>query len=239
MRAIFLGASQFLDHQENFVIKDDNAHHLIKVVRIQLHEKILILDGKGNKRFCSITQINKKEVHLQLDKKIFETRKHNIDVFLGAPKKEAFEKIIKLSVELGISQLYPFTGAFTQLKNFSEERASRLIESSIIQSNNPYLLKISPFLPFQNIIELSKNYKSVLYFTPQASPQDISTSFTQEDKILLIIGPEAGPSLEEEKTLLSIPNMAFLSLNTYILRSETALATAMGYALAFYKKSSF
>jgi len=236
MRSIYIpnldGSS--LKTNELITVDGPSAHHLVKVVRIKEREKVLLLTGDGHKVATEISTVSKKEVTLKIESSDFEQRKHNIDVALALPKKDAVEDILRFSVELGINTLFPLSSEFSQGLIKRNDRLERIIESGMIQSNNPYVIKIEEETNISELQSITSNYDKVLYFCSQERASD-SIDLSSNEKILLIIGPEAGFSPSEESLMGELTNSYAVHFQSYILRAPTAVCTATGYVLSKFK----
>lgn len=226
MRAVFL--NEFKGGDEIAEITGDSAHHLVKVVRIKPEEKILILNGLGDHFECDVQTVSKKSVTVQILVQKRLEKKHNIDLALCPPKKDATADILKYSVELAINKVFPIESQYSQLKIENNERTFRLIESAMIQSNNPYLLEIEEGRNFETLDELFKDYDFIYYFSSHSNIKQCE-KLENKHKILIIIGPEAGLSYEEEEFLLTHKKVNVVHFDSWILRSQTAVCSAVGY----------
>ncbi|MDD0854648.1 RsmE family RNA methyltransferase [Halobacteriovorax sp. GB3] len=226
MRAVFL--NEFKSGDDIAEITGDSAHHLVKVVRIKPEEKILVLNGLGDHFECDVQSVSKKSVTVQILAQKKLEKKHNIDLALCPPKKDATADILKYSVELAINKVFPIESQYSQLKIENNERTFRLIESAMIQSNNPYLLEIEESRNFENLDELFKDYDFIYYFSSHSNIKQCE-KLENKHSILIIIGPEAGLSYEEEEFLLTHKKVNVVHFDSWILRSQTAVCSAVGY----------
>ncbi len=227
MRAIFfknkISKGDLLD------LDGPTAKHLISATRVRLGEEVLILNNSGSKYKSTITSIDKKSLKLKVGTPLKGKRSNVPDIILMLPKKEAFIDILKSIVELGVHNLYPFSSEYSQQKlEISGERLERVLESSIIQSNNPFGVKIRKMRPFSEISQLTKEYDQTVYFSSIEKSTLKNRGEANLSRTLIIIGAEGGLSSSEEKYLKEIL-VDFVNLPTYILRSKTAVSTAVGF----------
>ncbi|MBF0361050.1 MAG: RsmE family RNA methyltransferase [Oligoflexia bacterium] len=220
------------------IIDKKKLFHLTQVLRVKKSEKIVLLDGLGKKVFCEVLSVDRKELILKVDSKDECKRNFIFDLALCIPKKEYFEDIIKMSVELGFHQLIPVISKFSHGSNVgSEDRINRLIEAAMIQSKNPFKLNITKAVDFKKIEEeLLKKYKHVFFFCELDDGQRKDVKDIKDIKVdehtLIIIGAEGGFAEEEDDLLKRCVNIKRVHLPTQILRCPTAVCTAMGYVLA-------
>jgi 16S rRNA (uracil1498-N3)-methyltransferase len=227
MRAVYL--KDLCDDGE-IVIEGDSAFHLIKSVRIRPKDEVLILNGKGVKLFTRVKEVQKKRVLVSKEKVDYPLPKSSMDLLLGMPKKEAFESILKICCEIGIRSIIPLVSDYSQKGQISKARLHRVLESGIIQSNNPYIPEIKTQVDFNLLKELFDQYDRVFYFTAHEKSLDKeSFKLKKKHRTLILIGPEGGFSLREEKLLETFKNISFKHFPSYILKSSTAVAVGAGH----------
>ena len=206
-------------------ISNEQARHLIKVIRIKKNEELIILNGKGQKVFAQVEHVDRKVVTLKVT--FFEELEdnRNLDLLLGIPKKDALESIVKMSAEIGIKNIYLFRSEFSQVDVEISDRLLKIEESANIQSNNPFLLN---FLKIDSLEETISEYDTAINFST-FSKGELTEKLN--GRSLLIIGPEAGFSKNEEELINSQKNVRVCQLATNIMRAPTAFAVGVGYLL--------
>ena len=225
MRALF-HPFDFNDQKE-LVINDDGVHHL-NVVRARVNDSLLLLNGGGGKLQTVIKSIEKKQVIVEVRK--FEQCEKNNDFVLAValPKKDAFEDILKMAVELGVQTIVPLSSQYSQYDYIESDRTARLVESALVQSNNPWL----PEIKAQKKLAEFLNDNSL----PLAFFNSIQSSKNREHSVrfplVILIGPEGGFSDEEIHLIKSQKNVMEVHLPTPILRAPTAVCASIGYFLA-------
>lgn len=231
MRAVFFKDLK-IDINEIVQIDGDSYNHLVKVCRVRIGEDVKILTGAGRSYICEVKEILKRELSLKVLSLEEAQRPYSIDIMLGLPKREAFELTLKNCTELGVQKLIPFIAKYSQwnIKNF--DRIESLIESAMIQSNNPFLIEVNN--PAQSIedlkLEFSK-YDLVVLTTLTNVNKEIPEKMTKQSKILIVIGPEGGLDQFEENLVLSLPNVATLNTGGPIMRTPNAVSTSVGFML--------
>lgn len=230
MRAIYLRDDLTIEVDQNFNLADERAHHLIKVCRVKVGETILALDGKGTKYLCEILAVSKRECALLVLSSDFIDSHLHIDLLLGLPKREAFELSVKNCVELGVRRIIPFEATFGQWKIKNIERVESLIESALIQSNNPYYTELGEVLPSLKASEsIFCDYDAIILTTLSEGRDCAALCVEKSKKYLIIIGPEGGLSEDEEKFILQKDNSYALKLLTPILRTPNAVSAVIGF----------
>lgn len=226
MRAVFCELDSAIELETEINISGERAHHL-QVVRVKVNEDLLVLNGRGQRFFSKVVNITKKEVVLKILKIENGSHHHHISLAIALPKKDAFEDILKNSVELGIGQIFPLYSEFSQYDYEPSERVGRILESALVQSNNLFLPKISEQI---NLLDYLKNFSSpLIYFS--ARPASSELIISSDSNLTMLIGPEAGFSPSEEEQILAYTNIKVIHLPTPILRAPTAVATSLGFLL--------
>ncbi len=224
MRAVWLPAiSDLAKH----VICGEAHHHLVNVVRIEVSEKILLLNGKGLRVKAQVQSISKKEVVLQeLERSIVE-RAYTLDIAIGIPKREALELSLKEATELGCRRIFLVRGTYSQQKVPEIPRLKKLIISALEQSNANYLPEMIETewseLPWQDY-----GLKLLMDSQTKENTREVSNLSLP---VLLIVGPEGGFHSAELTYLHERPGLEILNLPTPILRTPTAVATGFGCLL--------
>jgi 16S rRNA (uracil1498-N3)-methyltransferase len=226
MRAVFLSE---LGEQDVYEIIGDQLHHLLNVIRLEIQEEVMLLDGKGQRILTVAQNISKRSVLLKKMRTESITRKYFIDLALGIPKKDALESCLKQSVELGIRKIFLIRSHYSQTRLPDIERIQGLLTNALEQSNAAYLPELMmtdwehlPFGDYQACFLLDSQ-------TKDASPRILAPSSMKPS--LLVIGPEGGFSTQELSSLYQKEGLVALHLPTPILRTPTAISVGMGMIL--------
>lgn len=220
MRAVYLEAINDM----KFELKDEKCHHLLNVIRLKQGEELLLLDGRGNSKKAIADKIEKKKITLlAISDKIYK-EPSTLQIAMGIPKKEALELCLKQAVEIGVTKIYLVQTEYSQKLTLNEERIERILISALEQSNNHWLPNLEIIGSLEELLNVNKG--PFLYFSSQQSKKKNPQIFN--DKTLLLIGPEGGLSLGEEKFLQEqkIPSIHFESA---IMRTPTALSFGVGF----------
>ena len=238
MRAIYYPAlAEFIDsattdYPVTVTISGKQHFHLLKVVRLKEGELVLVLDGLGHHSNGLVESIGKREMVISLAHvKSVEVRSTTIDLAFGLPKKPAQLEAIRSAVEVGISRIIPVTTEYSWGTLADESRIQRVMESAMLQSNNPILPIVMPPVPFGRLIdEYFSQYDSIIIFTLDGELADMEVNLAgYGEHILLLIGSEGGESDSEKQQLAENSKVKFIKVPMPILRTETAVAMAAGY----------
>jgi 16S rRNA (uracil1498-N3)-methyltransferase len=223
MRAHFISD---LTIQDEYSLTGECLHHLVNVVRIEMDEELLLLNGKGLMVRTQVKTQSKRFLTLKYLSSIENQKVDRIDVVLGMPKKEALELSLKQCVELGLGKVFIVKSAYSQNKYPEEERLISLMVSAMEQSNAAFLPQVDR--SEWNTIAWDQ-YKTIVLMDSQTEksellPKDVGL----KSPVLLVVGPEGGFSPEEREFLHGLSHVKILKLPTPIMRTPTALAAGAG-----------
>lgn len=232
--------------QNNIQIKieGDSFHHL-QVARVKSGEELLLLDGKGKKNYSIVLEISKKYAVVEIQSIKDTERFHQICLAISTPKRDAFWDILKIAVEMGVPKIVPLISEYSQFEfslSSDGERAQRVFESALAQSNNAFIPEISSSRQLDSF--LNSEYELIWFFNSAgdfphfaASPNELLTSSKAVSnlKSVVLIGPEGGFSKKEIEMILQCKKTVEIKLNLPIMRSPTAVSASLGYLLASYQ----
>lgn len=228
MSKFFVEKSQIID--DKIYLIDENAKHIINVLRCKIGEELEISCGDGFDYLCQIEQIeNKKVVVKILDCFGNDSEpKTKITLYQGLPKGEKMELLIQKCVEIGIDKIIPVNTDRTIVKLSGKEdkkvqRWNKISESAAKQSRRGKIPTIENIVSFKEAINLCKqNDLNIIPYEKekQNNLKTIIKDFKGES-IGIFIGPEGGFS-EKEINLAIENNILPITLGKRILRTETA-----------------
>jgi 16S rRNA (uracil1498-N3)-methyltransferase len=205
-------------------------HHLAHVLRIEVGDELLLLDGKGLCVKARTSLVSKKEIQLEEINREVRDRAFHLDLVLGIPKKEALELCLKQATELGFRTIFLVRAAYSQTKVPEIDRLVKLLSSALEQSNSAFLPEIVE-TSWSDIPWNEYDHKILLDSQTKESTQTLLSEVTSQSSHLLIVGPEGGFDSQELAELHAKAGMEILCLPTPILRTPTALAVGAGCVL--------
>ena len=201
------------------------SHYLTKVMRVKENEVFSIFNqngeweakilriSKGNVEFKTIKQLRKKESSKELWL-AFSPIKSNYQNFM-----------IQKATELGVTKFLPIIFDRTVVRKINNERLEKIVIEASEQSNR---LNVPEIEKAQNLKNFLKTNSMDLIFTDLNSDnKKIDKSKLTDKPICIIIGPEGDFSEAEREQILSFKGVQSLKINENILRSETAVISAI------------
>ena len=211
----------------NLIDKLDKSqsHYLTRVMRAKVN-KVFSLFNKEGEWEAKILGISNSIVKFKITKQI--RRKENAkELWLAfSPIKSNYQNfMIQKATELGVTKFLPIIFDRTVVRTINKERLEKIVIEASEQSNRINVPSIeSP----QNLDNFTKKKSMDLIFTDLNSNNiKVDKSKFTDRPICIIIGPEGDFSEAEREKILSFKGVQSIKINENILRSETAVISAI------------
>ncbi|MEH7505482.1 16S rRNA (uracil(1498)-N(3))-methyltransferase [Neobacillus drentensis] len=221
---------------DRFLIDEEDRHHIVKVMRMQIGDQIICVDQEGKQAVCALAEITDTSVVADVVQWKDEVSELPISITIasGLPKGDKLEWIIQKGTELGAHQFLPFSAARSVVK-WDEKKAAKKIDrwqkiakEAAEQSHRAFLPEVLDSISFKELLTKSKDFKYKLVAFEEESRNGETSVFASTlrkmnkgDSLLLVFGPEGGLTDEEVQQLKNI-DFAVCGLGPRILRTETA-----------------
>ena len=225
MNNIRLFFSETLSTNMSGKLDKSQSHYVNKVMRVKENEVFSLFNSSGEWE-AKILSISKNIVEFNITKQLRqkETTKE-LWLAFSPIKSNYFNFMIQKATELGVTKFLPIVFDRTIVRKINKERLEKVIIEATEQSNRINVPSIEEPQPLNSFL---KNYKMDLIFT------DLNTSNTKIDldrltsnPTCIIIGPEGDFSEDERVKILSFKGVQPIKINENILRSETAVISAI------------
>ena len=223
-------------NENHFYINAEDRHHIIKVMRMEIGDKLICVEPEGKSAVCEIAEITDEQVVANVVQWKEEITELPITVTIasGLPKGDKLEWIIQKGTELGAHEFIPFSAARSVVK-WDEKKAAKKIErwqkiakEAAEQSHRAFLPEVVTPMSFNAMLAKSKNYHYRVAAFEEESRNGETSIFAKTlqgmkkgESLLLVFGPEGGLS-DEEVQLLKAHDFSLCGLGPRILRTETA-----------------
>src|SRR5689334_20042084 len=127
MRRFFV-EPQDLKDRGHVTLTGDEFHHLKNVCRLEVGERVELLDGRGRLALAEITEMTKRDATLEV--KNIETlsppAKPDVEIVLCVPRFQKMDLIIQKCVELGATKISPVVSERSFVKTISKDLTGKL-----------------------------------------------------------------------------------------------------------------
>ena len=201
------------------------SHYLAKVMRIKESEVFSIFNQNGEWE-AKVLKISKGIVEFKTVKQL-RKKESSKELWLAfSPIKSNYQNfMIQKATELGVTKFLPIIFDRTIVRKINNERLEKIVIEASEQSNR---LNVPEIEKAQNLKNFLKANSMDLIFTDLNSDnKKIDKSKLTNKPICIIIGPEGDFSEAEREEILSFKGVQSLKINENILRSETAVISAI------------
>ncbi|MEH7414078.1 16S rRNA (uracil(1498)-N(3))-methyltransferase [Neobacillus drentensis] len=223
-------------NHDHFIIDEEDRHHIVKVMRMEINDRIICVDPEGKQAVCRLSEITNSSVVADVVQWIDESSELPISITIasGLPKGDKLEWIIQKGTELGAQQFLPFSAARSVVK-WDEKKAAKKIDrwqkiakEAAEQSHRTILPTIINPLSFKELLIKSNDFDYKLAAYEEESRQGETSVLSSTLKkmkngetLLIVFGPEGGLAEEEVQQLKDF-GFGLCGLGPRILRTETA-----------------
>lgn len=208
-------------------LEGEEAHHLIHVMRGRPGDLIELVNGRGELAEAAIVSTGKRDATVEITKRFpIPPRPPTLIIAQAMPRFNRLDTVLEKGTELGMSELWLFTGDRSEKAELSanqKERARKIMVSAMKQCGRLYLPEIRLLPPLKQW----KSPEYPLYFgTLEEGVPTLFQAWKRANGAIFAVGPEKGFSSEELKLLKELGGIG-VTLHPNILRTETAPLAAL------------
>ena len=225
MSNIRLFFSNLLSDNLTNKLNKSQSHYLTKVMRVKENEVFSIFNKEGEWE-AKILGISKSIVEFKTMKQLRQ-KENTKELWLAfSPIKSNYQNfMLQKATELGITKFLPIVFDRTIVRKINKERLEKIVIEASEQSNR---LNVPAIEEAQNLNNfLNSNSMDLIFTDLNSDNKKIDKSKLTDKPICIIIGPEGDFSEAEREEILSFKGVQSLKINENILRSETAVISAI------------
>ncbi|WP_163970045.1 16S rRNA (uracil(1498)-N(3))-methyltransferase [Oceanobacillus halotolerans] len=223
-------------YKDEVHISGDDAHHIIRVMRLKEGDQLICNHPDGRVAICEITAIDNDMVQVSIKEWLEESVELPVDVIIaqGLPKSDKLELVLQKGTELGAAGFIPIQADRSVVKWDMKkaakkmQRFEKIMKEASEQSHRNRIPNIMPIQSTKELVQQATSYDVRLFAyedeakrTPSQLLRDVFDQIKPGQTILLFIGPEGGFSNNEVNLLLQ-NGFNPIRLGPRILRTETA-----------------
>ena len=222
-----------LFHPENIIenttslLSKEHTHYVVNVMRMKRGSNINFFNKDGE-WLSEIVCIDRDRVEVKFLNKLKEpTKNSNIELAICLVKKSPMDTILQKATELGVTKITPIVSERTEVKELNFERAKKIVIEATEQSNQLIPPEISQVIKLKDFLN-NLDSSTKLLFADVNSKDNLKKEVLREAKSLsVLVGPEGDFSEAEREEILSFKGVQPIKINENILRSETAVISAI------------
>ena len=201
------------------------SHYISKVMRIKENEVFSLFNSNGEWE-AKILNISKSLVEFNITKQLRQ-KENPKELWLAfSPiKSNYFNFMIQKATELGVTKFLPIIFDRTVVRKINKERLEKVIIEAAEQSNRINVPSIEEPKSLKKFLD---DKKMDLIFTDLNSKTNkLDLKKLTNNPSCIIVGPEGDFSETEREEILSYKGVQAIKINENILRSETAVISAL------------
>tara|TARA_B100000579_G_C22721716_1_gene799760 strand:+ start:116 stop:829 length:714 start_codon:yes stop_codon:yes gene_type:complete len=209
------------------LLSKEHTHYVVNVMRLKRGSNINFFN-KAGEWLSEIIFLEKDRVEVKFLNQVKDSTKvANIELAICLVKKNPMETILQKATELGISKIIPIISERTEIKELNHDRAKKIVIEATEQSNQLIPPEISKTIKLKDFISNLDN-STQLFFADVNSKNNLKQDDVKNGKTKsILIGPEGDFSPAERELILANANTTPFSVSKNILRSDTAVISAI------------
>ena len=200
------------------------SHYILKVMRVKKNEVFSLFNINGEWE-AKVLNISKSIVEFNVTKQL--RQKENIkELWLAfSPiKSNFFNFMIQKATELGVTKFLPIIFDRTIVRKINKERLEKIIIEAAEQSNR---ITVPIIEESQNLKNFLKKDMDLIFTDLNTNNKKIDLKKLTTKPTCVIIGPEGDFSEREREEILKFNGVQPVKISENILRSETAVISAI------------
>lgn len=224
-------------------LPEEEAQHAIRVLRLEVGEDIMLIDGCGAFYEAEVTATDKRHCHYSIRKTLPQQKLWTPHLHIAvAPTKniDRVEWFVEKAVEIGVDEISFLNCQFSERRNIRIDRIEKIVVSAMKQSRKAWKTKVNELEDFKSFIKTNGMEYKNRFICHCFDEQDIARSMNNQYKdclshtkpllrdvitanhdTLVLVGPEGDFSIEEV-VLAESTGYQSVSLGDSRLRTETA-----------------
>ena len=203
----------------------NQSHYLSKVMRVKENEVFSLFNKEGEWE-AKVLVIFKNIVEFKIIKQLRQ-KETTKELWLAfSPIKSNYQNfMLQKATELGVTKFLPIIFDRTVVRKINKDRIEKIVIEASEQSNR---INVPTIEEAQDLnIFLKKNVMDLIFTDLNSNIKKIDKSKFTDKPVCIIIGPEGDFSETERGKILSFKGVQPIKINENILRSETAVISAI------------
>ena len=203
----------------------NQSHYLSKVMRVKENEVFSLFNKEGEWE-AKVLGIFKNIVEFKIIKQLRQ-KEITKELWLAfSPIRSNYQNfMLQKATELGVTKFLPIIFDRTVVRKINKDRIEKIVIEASEQSNRINVPTIEEAQDLNGF--LKKNSMNLIFTDLNSNIKKIDKSKFTDKPVCIIIGPEGDFSETEREKILSFKGVQPIKINENILRSETAVISAI------------
>lgn len=218
-------------------LPQEEAKHVVRVLRMQVGDTLLLTDGAGHFVNCHISAIEGKKCTVVFDKiEQQEALPYTLHLAVAPTKNtNRYEWLLEKATEIGVASIIPLISSHSERKTLKTSRLEKILIAAMKQSQKAYLPKLHEPMTFAELLANPfEGKKYIAHCNQDFSRISVNSDYKKGEEVTILIGPEGDFSPEEIQKAQQLGYKSVHFGNSR-LRTETAgiVACSTIYQLNF------
>lgn len=191
------------DIESTSTLPETESGHCVRVLRMNVGDNIICVDGKGGRYVCRITEAHPKHCGIEILSKEEIPNHWGADITLCfAPTKnlDRIEWMAEKCTEMGVNTFIPVKCTRSERKELKTPRLERIIVSAMKQSLKATMPVLEEMKPLEQVLRMPfKGQKFICYCSSETDRKEFAKEYIPGSDVAILIGPEGDFSPEEVK----------------------------------------
>jgi 16S rRNA (uracil1498-N3)-methyltransferase len=222
---------------ETIALDEDEATHLVRVLRLQTGAEVAVFNGRGVERRAKVELADKRGVVLRVVEAIEPAPELAFPLTLAQAvlKSDGMDEVVRNAVMLGVTRIVPLLTQHAEVsaaqiaRTFRVDRWTRVAVSSAKQCGRAVVPGVSEPVTFEALLT-AEGTRALVLVEPRA-PAEVThvrdlPADTPAAGATVVVGPEGGWS-PKELQIARDAGATLVTLGALTLRADSAAATAI------------
>ncbi len=218
-------------------LPEDEAKHIVRVLRMKEGDKINLMDGRGVFYLAEITTANNHHCLYRVLAQEKQERMWAGNIHLAvAPTKlnDRMEWLAEKATEIGWDRVTYLDCRFSERRTIKTERMEKILLSAVKQSHKAWIPKVDGMMPFETFIKqwgqqpgtVDDGRQRFICHCYEGNKVHLKDVLSKGKDAIVMIGPEGDFSAEEVEKAMEY-GFQPVTLGNSRLRTETAALVAV------------
>ena len=205
------------------VLSPESSRHIVRVLRMQPGEELLLTDGRGLLVTGKISNLEKRETEvLVVSKQLLAMPQPRVAIGISLIKNPTrFEWFLEKATEIGVAEIVPFIGRRTEKQHFRFDRMKSVVISAMLQSQQAWLPTLHEPVSLDTVLANPAFACKYIAHCGAGEKIQLRDAPVFANNQMILIGPE-GDFTPEEISAAKAANYLPVGLGGTRLRTETA-----------------
>jgi 16S rRNA (uracil1498-N3)-methyltransferase len=216
-------------------LKDQQAHYLLHVMRLQQGATFRLFNGADGEWLAEIIAAGKRDLTLRCDRKLRDPSPPPDIDYLFAPLKHArLDYMAQKATEMGARRLRPVITRRTIAERVNIDRLRNNVIEAAEQCNLVGLPEVLEPQPLESLLGRWGRPRQLIWCDEAAAPESplVVLKGLEPGPMAVLVGPEGGFTSEEQGLLRAQDFVHAISLGPRVIRADTAAVAVLALVQA-------